>query len=119
MIEYNEKRTNILKVILAVIIVVWSYATISYGFYVDENGLLAIYKGIFQGQRMFVDSWEALQTGGILAYPFLALYYYVLQPLFASFSINIGLVLYMRICYMTVRLIISKACSTLVGHCLT
>ena len=107
MIEYNEKRTNILKVILAVIIVVWSYATISYGFYVDENGLLAIYKGIFQGQRMFVDSWEALQTGGVLAYPFLALYYYVLQPLFASFSINIGLVLYMRICYMTVRLIIS------------
>ena len=51
MIEYNEKRTNILKVILAVIIVVWSYATISYGFYVDENGLLAIYKGIFQGQH--------------------------------------------------------------------
>ncbi len=106
-IENNEKRINLLKIIFALIIVVWSYATIAYGFYVDENGLLAIYKGIYQGQHMFVDSWEALQTGGLLAYPLLALYYNALQPLFASLSINVGLVLYMRICYMTVRLIIS------------
>jgi hypothetical protein len=107
MITAENKNNNIIKLILAAIMVIWSYATISYGFYVDENGLLSIYKGIYQGQRMFVDSWEALQTGGLLAYPLLALYYQVLQPLFADFSLNIGLVLYMRICYMTVRLIIS------------
>lgn len=103
----EDNKNNIFKIILAAIIVIWSYATISYGFYVDENGLLSIYKGIYQGQHMFVDSWEALQTGGLLSYPLLTLYYQVLQPLFACLSLNIGLVLYMRICYMTVRLIIS------------
>lgn len=107
MMTTEDNKNNIFKIILAAIIVIWSYATISYGFYVDENGLLSIYKGIYQGQHMFVDSWEALQTGGLLSYPLLALYYQVLQPLFASLSLNIGLVLYMRICYMTVRLIIS------------
>lgn len=107
MMTTEDNKNNIFKIILAAIIVIWSYATISYGFYVDENGLLSIYKGIYQGQHMFVDSWEALQTGGLLSYPLLALYYQVLQPLFASISLNIGLVLYMRICYMTVRLIIS------------
>ncbi|WP_458458182.1 hypothetical protein [Pseudobutyrivibrio sp.] len=107
MMTTEDNKNYIFKIILAAIIVIWSYATISYGFYVDENGLLSIYKGIYQGQHMFVDSWEALQTGGLLSYPLLALYYQVLQPLFASLSLNIGLVLYMRICYMTVRLIIS------------
>ncbi|SFI04425.1 hypothetical protein SAMN04487830_11925 [Pseudobutyrivibrio sp. OR37] len=107
MITIEDNKNNIFKIIIAAIIVMLSYATISYGFYVDENGLLSIYKGIYQGQHMFVDSWETLQTGGLLTYPLLALYYQVLQPLFASLSLNIGLVLYMRICYMTVRLIIS------------
>ena len=106
MYEYTEK-TNVFKYIIAIVLVIWSFATIRYGFYVDENGLLTIYKGIYQGQRMFVDSWEALQTGGILAYPLMALYYNVLQPLFDTYSINVGLVLYMRYCYLTVKLIVA------------
>ncbi len=98
---------TLFRIIAALIIVIWSFATIHYGFYVDENGLLSVYKGIYQGQHMFVDSWEALQTGGILAYPLLALYYQVIQPLFTSLSINVGLVLFMRCCYMFTRLLVA------------
>ena len=105
---YNKEHNYIIiEILLAVAAVVWSVATLRYGFYIDENGLLTIYKGIYQGQRMFVDSWEALQTGGLLAWPLMALYYQVLKPLFLAFSINVGLVLYMRYAYLLVRLIIS------------
>ena len=105
--EFFVEKKSIIHFLVAVIVVVWSFATLQYGFYVDENGLLAIYKGIYQGQRMFVDSWESLQTGGLLAYPLLALYYQVLQPLFVETGLNIGLVLYMRYCYMIIRLIVA------------
>ncbi len=103
---FSEKR-NVCRLLVALVVLVWSFGTLRYGFYVDENGLLSIYKGIYQGQRMFVDSWESLQTGGLLAYPLFALYYQVLSPIFASASINIGLVLYMRYCYMFVRLLVA------------
>ncbi len=107
MSEIFENKPYIHRIIIAVAILVWSIATLRYGFYVDENGLLSIYKGIYQGQRMFVDSWESLQTGGLLAYPLIALYYQVLEPLFTAYSINVGLVLYMRYCYMLVRLLVA------------
>ncbi|WP_033152068.1 glycosyltransferase family 39 protein [Pseudobutyrivibrio ruminis] len=98
----NIKRT-IFRTLVAIGIIVWCAFTLNTGLYVDENGLLTIYKGIYQGQHMFTDSWESLQTGGFLAWPLLALYYQVLSPLFLSVGINIGLVLYMRIVYMVVR----------------
>ncbi len=101
--ESENIKNGIVKFIFAIAIVVWVAFTLNTGFYVDENGLLTIYKGIYQGQHMFTDSWESLQTGGFLAWPLLALYYQVLSPLFVSAGINIGLVLYMRIMYMIVR----------------
>ena len=104
MLEAVDNKKNIFKVILALFVLVWSF---NVGFYVDENGLLTIYKGFYQGQRLFVDSWEALQTGGILAYPLMALYYHVVSPLFAGAGINIGLVLYMRIAYTICRLLVA------------
>ncbi|WP_028242310.1 hypothetical protein [Pseudobutyrivibrio ruminis] len=107
MFEKDNKNHIVFKIIFALIILVWSFGVARYGYPVDENGLLTIYKGVFQGQRMFIDSWESLQTGGLLAYPLLALYYYVLSPLFASASINVGLVLYMRYCYLTVRALVA------------
>ncbi len=107
MYEKDENKFLIIKILIVVAVLIWTFGTLPYGYYVDENGLLSIYKGIYQGQRMFIDSWESLQTGGLLAYPLLALYYQVLSPLFASASINIGLVLYMRICYIILRLIVA------------
>ena len=105
--EAIDNKIIILKILVGLFVLVWSFNVLNVGFYVDENGLLTIYKGFFQGQRLFIDSWEALQTGGILAYPLLALYYYVLAPLFASTGINIGLVLYMRIAYTVCRLLVA------------
>ncbi len=107
MLEAVDNKKNIFKVILALFVVVWSFNVLNVGFYVDENGLLTIYKGFYQGQRLFVDSWEALQTGGILAYPLMALYYHLISPLFAGAGINIGLVLYMRIAYTICRLVVA------------
>ncbi|MBP5326065.1 MAG: glycosyltransferase family 39 protein [Pseudobutyrivibrio sp.] len=107
MLEAVDNKKNIFKVILGLFVLVWSFNVLNVGFYVDENGLLTIYKGFYQGQRLFIDSWEALQTGGILAYPLMALYYHVISPLFASADINIGLVLYMRIAYMVCRLLVA------------
>ena len=107
MFEAEKKNNNVFKIIFALIILVWSFGVVRYGYPVDENGLLTIYKGIYQGQRMFVDSWESLQTGGLLAYPLLALYYEVLSPIFTVASINVGLVLYMRYCYLTVRALVA------------
>ena len=105
--EAIDNKKIIFKVIIGIFVLVWSFNVLNVGFYVDENGLLSIYKGFYQGQRLFTDSWEALQTGGILAYPLLALYYQVLSPLFASAGINIGLVLYMRIVYTICRLLVA------------
>lgn len=107
MLEAVDNKKNIFKVILALFVLVWSFNVLNVGFYIDENGLLTIYKGFYQGQRLFVDSWEALQTGGILAYPLMALYYHVVSPLFAGAGINIGLVLYMRIAYTICRLLVA------------
>ena len=107
MLEAIDNKNNIFKFIIGIFALVWSFNVLNVGFYVDENGLLTIYKGFYQGQRLFVDSWEALQTGGILAYPLMALYYQVLSPLFASAGINIGLVLYMRIAYTICRLLVA------------
>ena len=87
MIENTSKMIRIFRLILLIGIIVWAAVTINTGFYVDENGLLVTYKGIFEGQRMFVDSWESLQTGGFLAWPLMALYYNVLSPFFSSFGI--------------------------------
>ena len=101
--EQNSRVAKLFKAIVVIGVVAWVAITLNTGFYVDENGLLTIYKGIYQGQHMFTDSWESLQTGGFLAWPLLALYYQVLSPLFVSTGINIGLVLYMRIMYMVVR----------------
>ena len=101
--EETSKVTKIFRILAVIGIVVWCAFTLNTGFYVDENGLLTIYKGIYQGQHMFTDSWESLQTGGFLAWPLFALYYHVLSPLFVASGINIGLVLYMRIAYMIVR----------------
>ena len=105
--EAIDNKIIIFKILVGLFVLVWSFNVLNVGFYVDENGLLTIYKGFFQGQRLFIDSWDALQTGGILAYPLLALYYYVLAPLFASTGINIGLVLYMRIAYTVCRLLVA------------
>lgn len=95
------------KIIVTLGIVIWACWTLNTGLYVDENGLLTIYKGIYQGQRMFVDSWESLQTGGFLAWPLLALYYDVFKPLFEISGANIGLVLFMRIAYVIVRALVA------------
>lgn len=95
------------KIIVTLGIVIWACWTLNTGLYVDENGLLTIYKGVYQGQRMFVDSWESLQTGGFLAWPLLALYYDVFKPLFEISGANIGLVLFMRIAYMIVRALVA------------
>ncbi|WP_405373878.1 glycosyltransferase family 39 protein [Pseudobutyrivibrio sp.] len=107
MLEAIDNKKIIFKVIIGIFVLVWSFNVLNVGFYVDENGLLSIYKGFYQGQRLFTDSWEALQTGGILAYPLLALYYQVLAPLFAGAGFNIGLVLYMRIVYTICRLLVA------------
>ena len=107
MFESVDNKRIIFRVIIGIFVLIWSFNVLNVGFYVDENGLLTIYKGIYQGQRMFTDSWEALQTGGILTYPLMALYYQVLSPLFVANGINIGLVLYMRIAYMICRLLVA------------
>lgn len=100
----EQRSENIwLKAVFVFGIVIWVFWTLNTGLYVDENGLLTIYKGIYQGQRMFVDSWESLQTGGFLAWPLLSLYYKLLKPIFEAQGINIGLVLFMRISYVIVR----------------
>lgn len=103
--EFIEDNRYKIQFIIAVLAVAISFATIREGFYVDENGLLTIYKGIYQGQRMFVDSWESLQTGTLVVYPLLALYFGLLRP--ALNAIGVGYVLYMRIAYQLIRLLLA------------
>ncbi len=101
--NFFAEKEKVIRFFVVIGIVIWALFTLNTGYYVDENGLLTIYKGIYQGQHMFTDSWESLQTGGFLTLPLFALYYQVLSPLFTAYGINIGLVLYMRIAYMIVR----------------
>ncbi|SEA52501.1 Dolichyl-phosphate-mannose-protein mannosyltransferase [Pseudobutyrivibrio sp. ACV-2] len=103
----QSSKNLFVKSLLVIVIAAWALWTLNSGLYVDENGLLTIYKGINQGQHMFVDSWESLQTGGFLAWPLFALYYDVFKPMFETAGINIGLVLLMRIAYMIVRALVA------------
>ncbi len=104
MIENNSRMVRIFRLILLIGIIVWAAVTINTGLFIDEKGVLAIYKGIFQGQRMFVDAWGPLQMGGLLTYPLFALYKFVLEPLI--YPLGVGLVLYLRIVYTLIRLAI-------------
>ena len=105
MIESTNKKRTIIHLIIGLIILVWSFAVLDEGFYMDESGLLSVYKGIYQGNRLFIDSWGPHQLGGLLTYPLFALYYEVLEPII--YPLGCGFVLYMRICYQGIRLFIS------------
>ncbi len=101
--DFVSEKKPVFKIFITIVMVIWAAYTLNAGFYVDENGLLTIYKGFYQGQRLFVDSWESLQTGGILMWPLYELYYGILSPIFVEYDINVGLVLYTRIAYMIIR----------------
>ncbi len=101
--DINRKK-SLFEILIVVVALIWSAFTINTGLFIDENGLLAIYKGIYQGQRMFVDAWGPYQMAGIITYPFFALYDFVLGS--ALESIGIGLVLYFRILYLILRFLI-------------
>ncbi|SFN77955.1 hypothetical protein SAMN04487831_103260 [Pseudobutyrivibrio sp. UC1225] len=105
MTEAVDKKRIIFNVFLGLIVLVGSFYVATEGFYMDEAGLLATYKGIFQGNRMFIDSWGPYQLGGILTYPLFALYYYALEPVL--YPLGIGFMLYTRICYQIIRLLIA------------
>ena len=72
MTETVDRKRTVFRVFLGLIILVWSFIVIDEGFYMDESGLLSVYKGIYQGNRMFIDSWGAHQLGAFLTYPFLS-----------------------------------------------
>ena len=101
---FFEEKKGVLRGIIGLAALVWAIITLNTGLFIDENGVLAIYKGIFQGQRMFVDAWGPLQMGGLLTYPLFALYKFALEPLI--YPLGIGLVLYLRIAYTIIRLAI-------------
>ena len=103
--ESENKRRFIFNIIFGIVVLVWSFLVIDKGFYMDESGMLGTYKETYQGNRMFIDTWGVLQPAGILMYPIFALYYQVLEPIISP--LGCGFVLYTRICYQIVRLIIS------------
>ncbi len=105
MSDGRSKGRIVLNIIIGLVVICWSFFVANKGFYMDEAGLLSSYKGIFQGEKMFTESWEVLQLGYFLTYPFFALYYYLFAGDLASFGI--GFVLYMRFCYLVVRLVIA------------
>ncbi len=105
MFEESSKKRIIFNSILGIVVLIWSFYFIDRGFYMDESGLLSLYRMHYQGDKMFVDIWDTLQMGGIFTYPLFALYYEVLQPFIAP--IGCGVVLYMRIVYQIVRLAIA------------
>ncbi len=105
MFENTDKKLLYFKVFIGITTLIFSFVVIKEGFYMDENGLLSTYKAIYQGNKMFIDSWGALQVGGILTYPLFALYYEVLEPFL--YPIGIGFILYTRILYQIVRLAIA------------
>lgn len=93
------------KIILALVLLGVVFANLVQGMYIDENGLLTVYRGIYQGERMFVDSWSEYNMASVLMYPIFALYYQVLAP--GLSAVGIGMVLYTRIVYMILRLLIA------------
>ena len=105
MTEEKNNKKIIFNIILGVAVLVWSFFILDKGFYMDESGLLELYRKTYRGSRMFLDMWDTLQMGGILIYPLFALYYEVLQPIIAP--LGCGIVLFMRIAYQVVRLAIA------------
>ena len=104
----GEERNNagiIFKVIIALFVASLSIVTINKGFFMDEAGLLATYKGIYQGNRMFIDSWGPLQMGGLITYPLFALYYECIGGFLEAYGI--GFVLSMRGCYLLIRFLVA------------
>lgn len=101
----DTKAKKIIAIVIAAAAVVLTFCTLREGLLIDENGLLAIYKSIYQGQTMFDENWAPYQMAGIITYPLFALYY---QCIGASlFSCGIGFVYYMRISYVIIRLCIA------------
>jgi hypothetical protein len=101
----NKSSTRIIiEVVLGIAVLVWSFMILNEGFYMDESGMLTIYRGIYQGNRMFIDAWGAHQMGWFMTYPFFVLYD-LLQPYI--YPLGIGVVLFMRICYQVCRLFIA------------
>lgn len=105
MTEEKNNKKIIFNIILGVAVLVWSFFILDKGFYMDESGLLELYRKTYRGSRMFLDMWDTLQMGGILIYPLFALYYEVLQPIIAP--LGCGIVLFMRIAYQVIRLLIA------------
>jgi len=105
MTDTSNKGRIAFNIIFGILVLVWSFLVIDKGFYMDESGMLGTYKETYQGNRMFIDTWGVLQPAGILMYPVFALYYQVLEPVISP--LGCGFVLYTRICYQLVRLLIS------------
>ena len=105
MFAENNKKKIVFNTIIGIAVLVWSFYFIDRGFYMDESGLLALYRTTFLGKKLFVENWDTLQMGGILVYPLFALYYGVLAPIIAP--LGCGVVLFMRIAYQVIRLIIA------------
>ena len=102
--ETNSKRI-VFNIIFGILVLIWSFYILDRGFYVDEAGLLSLYRSTYQGGRLFVDNWDTLQMGGIITYPLFALYYELLRPYIAP--MGCGIVLFMRIAYQVVRLVVA------------
>lgn len=96
---------TIIKILIAIVVLVLSFIVIKYGMYIDENGLLIIYRGIYQGNHMFTDSWSSYHLVAILLYPVFELYYGVLEPII--YPMGVGIVLYTRIIYIIFRALIA------------
>ena len=105
MVAENNKKKIVFNIILGIIVLVWSFYFIDRGFYVDEAGLLSLYRTTYLGSRMFVDNWDSLQLAGILMYPLFALYYGLLQSYIAP--LGCGIVLFTRIIYQIIRLFVA------------
>ena len=104
MVEEKSSKRRLIEILICLSVLVWSFIVINQGFYMDESGLLSIYRGIYLGNRMFVDAWGAHQMGWFMTYPFFVLYD-LLEPVL--YTNGIGVVLFMRICYQIVRLLVS------------
>ncbi|WP_028234373.1 hypothetical protein [Pseudobutyrivibrio sp. MD2005] len=105
MFAESNKKKIVFNTIIGIAVLVWSFYFIDRGFYMDESGLLALYRTTFLGKKLFVENWDTLQMGGILVYPLFALYYGVLAPIIAP--LGCGVVLFMRISYQIIRLMIA------------
>ncbi len=101
----NNKKKIVFNIILGIVVLVWSVLVMDKGFYMDESGLLSLYRSTYQGGKLFVENWDTLQMGGIITIPLFALYYELLQPIIAP--LGCGVVLYTRIVYHIVRLLVA------------